>query len=192
MLNIFTYDSSKNRLEINEAEVFLIKEFKDLWDLERNKCKEDPEGYKKLRGFKELTYIYLAIDWRAPGSKDTPANRHTMAMEASELTLEEYEDPIFKSACRKYRELQDSSSVLGALLESYTNAIHKIRTFIDHIDYTERTDTGMPIFRIKDTLAEIQNLDKVLKAFEQVKARLKEEQEAENDLRGDQTEGLFD
>jgi hypothetical protein len=50
----------------------------------------------------------------------------------------------------------------------------------------------MPIFRIKDTLTEIQNLDKVLKAFEQVKARLKEEQEAENDLRGDQTEGLFD
>jgi hypothetical protein len=193
MLNIFSYDAVKNRIVINEAEVFLIKEFADLWDLERNKCDQDPEGFKKLRGFRELVYIYLAIDWRAPGSKDTPSNRHQNAIEASLLTDEEFEDPVFRAACRKYRELQDSSSILGKLVESYTNTIHKIRVFIDSIDYSERSETtGMPIFKVKDTLTEIQNLSKVLDALEQVKLKLKEEQEIANDLRGDQTEGLFD
>jgi len=105
MIKFFAYDSAKNKIIVNEPEVFLVKEFADLWTNERNKCPEDPKGEKKLRGFKELIYIYMAIDWGAPGSKDTPANRHKYAVEASGLTEEEMNDPIFKAACRKYKEL---------------------------------------------------------------------------------------
>jgi len=77
----------------------LVKEFADLWTNERNKCEEDPKGTQKLKGFKELVYIYLAIDWGAPGCKDTPANRHAAAVEASGLTEEELADPVFRAAC---------------------------------------------------------------------------------------------
>lgn len=192
MIKFFAYDSAENKIIINEPEILLVKEFADLWTNERNICKEDPTGKKKLRGFRELIYIYMAIDWGAPGSKDTPANRHKYALEASQLTDEEYNDPVFKAACKKYQYLQNSSSVIGQMVETYTNNIHKMQIFIDSIDYNERTDTGMPVFRIKDTLTEMQNLSKALQALKELEAQYKEEQDEASGLRGDTVAGLFD
>ena len=192
MIKFFAYDSAENKIIINEPEILLVKEFADLWTNERNICKEDPTGKKKLRGFRELVYIYMAIDWGAPGSKDTPANRHKYAMEASKLTQEEYDDPVFKAACKKYQDLQNSSSVIGQMVETYKNNIHKMKIFIDSINYNERTDTGAPVFRIKDTLTEMQNLSKALQALKELEAQYKEEQDEASGLRGDAVAGLFD
>jgi hypothetical protein len=83
MIKFFLYDSDQNKLIVNQPEVLLVKEFADLWTNERNICSEDPSGNERLRAFRELTYIYMAIDWGAPGSNDTPANRHLYALEAS-------------------------------------------------------------------------------------------------------------
>ena len=140
MIKFFAYDDSKNQIIVNEPEIFLVKEFADLWTNERNACKEDPTGNKKLRGFRELVYIYMAIDWGAPGSKDTPANRVAQALEASNLTQEELEDPVFKAACKKYQELQDASSTVGPMIQMFRNKLHEINVFIKSIDYNERTD----------------------------------------------------
>ena len=192
MIKFFAYDSAENKIIINEPEILLVKEFADLWTNERNICKEDPTGKKKLRGFRELVYIYMAIDWGAPGSKDTPANRHIQAMQASELTEEEYNDPVFRAACNKYRELQNSSSVIGQMVETYKNNIHKMKVFMDSIDYNERTDTGTPVFKIKDTLMEMQNLSKALQALKELEAQYKEEQEEASGLRGDKVKYMFD
>ena len=87
---------------------------------------EDPDGHKKLRGFKELVYIYMAIDWNAPGSKDTPTNRQKYALEASGLTKEDLEDPLLKAACKKYQELQDASSTVGPMIQTFRNKLHEI------------------------------------------------------------------
>ena len=192
MIKFFAYDSAENKIIINEPEILLVKEFADLWTNERNICKEDPTGKKKLRGFRELIYIYMAIDWGAPGSKDTPANRHKYALEASQLTDEEYNDPVFKAACKKYQELQNSSSVIGQMVETYQNNIHKMKIFIDSIDYNERTDAGTPVFRIKDTLTEMKNLSKALQSLKELEAQYKEEQDEASGLRGDTSPGLFD
>lgn len=192
MIKFFAYDSERNNIIVNEPEILLIKEFADLWTNERNICEQDPTGEQKLRGFRELVYIYIAIDWNAPGSKDTPANRHKAALEASGLTDEEYNDPIFRAACNKYKELQDSSSVIGQVVATYTNKIHEMQEFIKSIDYNERSDTGMPIFKIKDTLAEMQNLSKALDALKELENKYKAEQNENTGLRGDTTPGMFD
>ena len=54
-MNVFNYDSDHLQLEINEPEILLIKEFKALLDRDKTKT--------KTRVIKELTYIYLALDW---------------------------------------------------------------------------------------------------------------------------------
>lgn len=193
MIKFFSYDSQENKIIINEPEVLLVKEFADLWTDERNKCKQDPTGHQRLRGFRELIYIYMAIDWGAPGSKDTPATRHEQAMLAAGLTEEEYKDPVFQAACKKYQDLQNSSSIIGQMVETYKNNIHKMKIFIDNIDYNERVEgTGMPIFKIKDTLNEMQNLSKALAALKDLEAQYKEEQEEASGLRGDKRAGMFD
>ena len=192
MIKFFAYDNTENNIIVNEPEILLIKEFADLWTDDRNKCKEDPTGDKKIRGFKELVYIYMAIDWGAPGSKDTPANRHKYALEASGLSEEEYNDPIFRAACNKYKQLQNSSSVIGQIIETYVNKIHEMQEFIKSIDYNERTDTGVPIFKIKDTLTEMQSLDKAIDSLKNLENKYKEEQMEASGLRGNARAGLFD
>lgn len=67
-----------------------------------------------------------------------------------------------------------------------------MQTFIDSIDYNERKDTGEPIFKIKDTLTEMQNLSKALAALKDLEAQYKEEQEEASGLRGDKQAGMFD
>ena len=102
MIKFFSYDSSKNEIIINEPEILLVKEFADLWTNERNVTPEDQDGHLKTKAFRELIYIYMAIDWGAPGSKDTPENRRQQALEASQLTEGELKDPVFLAACKKY------------------------------------------------------------------------------------------
>ena len=192
MVKFFSYDSAHNKVIVNEEQIFLVKEFADLWTNERNSCPEDPTGDKKLRGFRELVYIYLAIDWTAPGSKDTPENRHLLAMDSSGLTEEEFNDETFRAACRRYKQLQDASSTFGKLAETYRNTVHKMQVFIDNIDYSERKDNGEPVFKIKDTLLEMQSLSKALDALEEFERKFRQEKEESSGLRGDQEAGYRD
>ena len=192
MIKFFAYDNSKNEIVINEPEILLVKEFADLWTNERNKCPEDPDGHKKLRGFREIVYIYMAIDWGAPGSKDTPDNRHKYAMEASGLTEEEFNDPVFKAACKKYQELQDSSSTVGPMIQMFRNKLHEIKLFIESIDYNERTDSGTPVFKVKETFDAMQQLSKVVVSLKQLEEEYKQEKEEQLGLRGDQMPGWKD
>lgn len=192
MIKFFDYDSSKNEIVINQPEILLVKEFSDLWTNERNITKSDPKGIKKERGFRELIYIYMAIDWGAPGSKDTPANRHKYALEASRLTDEEYNDPVFRAACKKYQELQDASSTVGPMIQMFRNKLHEIQLFIESIDYNERTDTGSLVFKVKETFDAMQQLPKILTALKQMEAEFKEEQDEITGLRGDTRPGARD
>ena len=46
MTQIFLYDNSTGSLKLDLHEILLVKEFDTLWDLERNKCKEDKKENK--------------------------------------------------------------------------------------------------------------------------------------------------
>jgi hypothetical protein len=63
MKKMFVYNNQTGEVELNEPEVLLIKEFAALWEVERNKCKEDPTGIERKRAFREFKYIWLMIDW---------------------------------------------------------------------------------------------------------------------------------
>jgi hypothetical protein len=59
-MNVFSYDNLNKSLELNEPELLLVKEFKTLIDRDKTKYRE--------QATKELTYIYLALDWKSPYS----------------------------------------------------------------------------------------------------------------------------
>ena len=60
-MNVFNYNTLTKQLEINEPELLLVKEFKAL-------IQRDKSVYKE-RVTRELSYIYLAIDWKSPYSQ---------------------------------------------------------------------------------------------------------------------------
>ena len=190
MIKFFVYDRQNNNITVNQPEVLLVKEFADLWTNERNKCPEDPSGEKRLKAFRELTYIYMAIDWGAPGSKDTPANRHKYALEASQLTDDEYNDPLFREACRKYRSLQDSNKSIKLLNAARNAADQFVDYFETIIDLNERDQNGKPVFSAEKVMKEMAQLSKVHEQLVALEAQVKQELEVQAGTRANVDEGF--
>jgi len=58
-----------------------------------------------LRAFREFTYIWLALSWKSIYSDYSEQERHEAALKDASLTEEEFNDPTFRAACRKFREI---------------------------------------------------------------------------------------
>lgn len=191
-MKFFLFDNSNNSVVINEPEVLLVKEFADLWSNDRNKTAKDKTGSKKTRAYKELTYIWLMCDWSSPYSDYTEQERHKEALRDAGLTEEEWNNPEFRAACRKYRELQESSRSLK-LIKSAQSVVDKITDYFTLLDLHERDEvSGKPIFKTKDIMAELSNVAGVVEQLKTLEILYKKEQEATSGLMGDVEIGFAD
>lgn len=190
-MTIFQYDNVSHKLVLNEPTILLIKEFGALMDEGRNKCKDDPNGNHKLRAFREFTYIYLMLDWQSHYAQFSEQERNTAAKQDADLTEEEYNDPIFRAACRKYRELQESARDIK-LIKAAQNKVDELIDYFNHgSDLSERTEDGKPIFKAKDIMSEMSLVSKVLDELEDLEARVKKKQKAVSGLRAGAVEGYI-
>lgn len=185
MINkIFVYDSANNRIELNTPEILLVKEFAALLEHNRNKCKEDPKGIYGLRAFREFTYIWLAISWDSVYSDYTEQERHQEALKDSNITEEEFNDSVFRAACRKYREIQESNKSIK-LLHAAQAMVDKFIDYFETADPLERDEqTGKPIYKVKDIQAEMKNLVDVHETMIQLEEQVKKQIETRTSLRG--------
>lgn len=180
-MNVFVYDNVNNLIEINECEILLIKEFKTLYDRDKSK--------NKSQLWKELTYIYLAIDWKSPYSQYTELERHQEALSDSGITEEEFNDPLFREACRKYRNLQDSNKSIK-LLNAARNAADQFAEYFETIiDLNERDQNGKPIFSAEKVMKEMAQLSKVHEQLTILESQVKQEMEIQTGTRAGVSEG---
>ena len=190
MLHIFQYDNENGKVQLDKGNILLIKEFADLMDNKRNICKEDNTGEKHLKAFREFTYIWLAIDWESFYKDYTNQERHKEALKDSKLTEEEWNDPIFRTACRKYKEIQESNRSIR-ILHASQKVVDKFIDYFNDINPQERDEiTGKPVWKVKDIQTELQNLPKVLDELKAVESQVKKEMEEQSQLRGGAVEGF--
>ena len=191
MQNIFQYDNVTSKVELNVPEILLVKEFGALLDNERNKSKQDPEGKFKLRAFREFTYIWLAIDWKSIFADYPEQERHQEALKNSGITEEEFNNPEFRAACRKYRSLQDETRSIKMLKAAQTT-VDKFIDYFTNIDPEERDPlTGKPIFKVKDIMAEIASLSKVQEELVNLEGQVKKEIAETSSIRGGAVDGFL-
>lgn len=191
-MKVFLFDNANNEVIVNEPEVLLIREFAALWTNERNKTKEDPKGLLKTRAKREFAYIWLMIDWASPYSNYTEQERHIDCLKDANISEEEWSDPVFRAACRKYRELQESSRSIK-LIKSAQGVVDRISDYFDNINLEERDPvTGRPIWKTKDVMAEMQSVSKVIEELKRLEDMYKKELEEESDVRGDAQVGFQD
>lgn len=188
--NIFQYDNMNNRIELNVPEILLVKEFAMLMEKSRNVCKEDPSGQYSLRAFREFTYIWLAIDWRSPYNDDTEQDRHEQSINDSNLTEEEFNNPEFRAACRKYRQIQESNRSIK-MLHAAQGMVDKFIDYFNTIDPVNDIDTqtGKPIYKVKDIMTEISNLHKVHEELKVLESMVKQDLTQTSSIRGGAIEG---
>lgn len=170
-MNLFNFNQITKQLEINEPEVLLIKEFKALVDRDKSKTKD--------RAMNELAYIYLAIDWKSPYNQYTEQERHMEALSDAGITEEQFNDPIFREACRKYRRLQDSNKSIQLLEAAKKGADQFIDYFETIVDLNERDANGKPVFDAEKLIKTMSSLHKVheelINLEDQVKKELTEQ-----------------
>ena len=188
--NIFQNDNVHNRVELNMPEILLVKEFSELVKCKRNICKEDPKGTQGLRAFREFTYIWLALDWKSPYSDYPEQERHKEALNDSGLTEEEFNNPEFRAACRKYRKLQDSCRSIKMLQAAQNTVDNFIDYFNTIVDLSERDVNGKPIFKTKDIIAEISSLSKVHEELKILESQVKKELMETSNIRAGAVEGF--
>lgn len=189
--NIFQYDNMHNRVELNMPEILLVKEFSELVKCERNICKEDPKGIKGLRAFREFTYIWLALDWKSPYSDYSEQERHKEALNDSGITEEEFNNPEFRAACRKYRQLQESNRSIKMLQAAQNTVDNFIDYFNTVVDLSERDANGKPVFKTKDIISEISSLSKVHEELKILEGQVKKEMMETTSIRGGATDGFL-
>ena len=189
--SIFQYDNVHNRIELNMPEILLVREFAELMKCERNICKEDPKGTYGLRAFREFTYIWLAIDWKSPYSDYAEQERHKEALSDSGITEEEFNNPEFRAACRKYRQLQESNRSIKMLQAAQNTVDNFIDYFNTVVDLSERDANGKPVFKTKDIISEISSLSKVHEELKILEGQVKKEMMETTSIRGGATDGFL-
>lgn len=192
MINkIFQYDGVNNRIELNVPEILLVREFARLMDKDRNITKEDPQGKYSLRAFREFTYIWLAIDWQSIYADYMEQDRHNEALRDSGLTEEEFNNPEFRAACRKYREIQESNRSIRLLRAAQITADKFVNYFMN-IDPEERDEeTNKPVYKVKDIMTEISNLSKVNEELKILESQCKKDLAESSQLRGGVSDGFI-
>lgn len=187
--DIFVYNNQINRVELNTPEILLVKEFADLLEPNRNKCKEDPSGKLGLRAFREFTYIWLAICWKSIYSDYDEQERHEEALKDAEMTDEEFNNPEFRAACRKFKAIQESNKSIR-LLHSANSMVDKFIDYFENADPMERDEqTGKPIYKVKDIQAEMKNLIDVHETMIELENQVKKQISEKSMIRGGAIEG---
>lgn len=188
--DIFVYNNQLNRVELNIPEILLVKEFSELLKPARNKCKEDPSGLEGLRAFREFTYIWLAICWKSVYSEYDEQERHREALKDAEITEEEFNNPEFRAACRKFRQIQESSLSIK-MLHAAQETVNKFIEYFNAVDPLERDEqTGKPVYKVKDIMTELSSLGKVHDELIDLESRVKKELAEKSTIRGGAVEGF--
>ena len=176
-LNVFDYDQGTGTVILNSADLAIIKEFKTL--IQRDKERAD----------REFTYIYLAIDWKSPYSNYSEQERHEAALQDASITEEEWNDPDFRAACRKYRAIQESNLAIRSLAAAKVT-INRFIDYFQSIDPQERDkQTGKPLYKVKDIMQEVTQMSKILDELKVLEDQAKKEMQESTQIRAGAVEG---
>jgi len=87
--------------------------------------------------------------------------------------------------------LQDSNLALRTLGAARVT-INKFIDYFQNLDPEERDEqTGKPIYKVKDIIAEISNMSKVLDELKTLEGIAKREMQEQSQIRGNATEGFL-
>ena len=189
-MNIWDYNQKTGRAQLLTADLVLIDEFKKLLEPSRNKCNEDPSGLEHIRGDREFTYIYLAIDWKSPYANYSNQEKHEAALKDAHISEEEWNNPEFRAACRKYVSIQDSNRYVR-LLQAAQEVTDKIIDYFHNVDLQEQDEQGKYLVKVKDVQAAMKEAADQIETLKQIESLVKKEVMEQSQIRGGAVEGFM-
>lgn len=189
-MNIWDYNQKTGRAQLVTADLVLIEEFKKLLEPSRNKCNEDPSGLEHIRADREFTYIYLAIDWKSPYANYSNQEKHEAALKDAHITEEEWNNPEFRAACRKYVAIQDSNRYVR-LLQAAQEVTDKIIDYFHNVDLQEQDEQGKYLVKVADVQKAMKEAADQIETLKQIESLVKKEVMEQSQIRGGAVEGFM-
>jgi hypothetical protein len=179
-MRLFDIDST-NRVII-DPEIRLIPAFKRI--IIRDKDRE-----KKL-AMKELAFIYFFCDYKSPIATFKEEDRRKEALLSAGLSEQHKIDVDIEHGIHEYLYRRDTMPI--QLLKSAYKTIEKAKDFLDNIDFTARNNRGDLEYSLKETMASIAGLGKLMAGLKELEDQVKKEETGDDRVRGGGKKGLFE
>lgn len=176
-MKIFEYKDFK--LQLNQPEILLVKEFADVIKADRSK--------DKSKSFRWFTYIYLMIDWSSPYVDYTDQLRKEKALSDAGLKEEDLEDKVFQAVYVKYDEIVNSNRILR-YAKSQWKLLDKIEEYVDSVDLTEIVESGPQkgklVHSVRDARDTVKQMPELIEKAKEVRKQVQEELKESTGARG--------
>ncbi len=159
-MSIFNFKSNK---VVIDPDKLVIPEFKAIWDRDKSKDKE--------QAFKELTYIYMLVDFKSAYQAYPEDIRESKIIEDFIKDSKWKPDNLISDAAKKYYALQETPTL--RMLNSAKLAVEKLSNYFKRSSPEDRSYT-----------ANLEKLGKIIESLDKLEERVKKEQAAENRVRG--------
>lgn len=176
---------------VPSEEAYAIHEFAQLLTLNYNKQPGDKQGRKRLRGTKELRFIFFYCDYRSEFAKYPEHDRKLEALAAADLPEDHPMSPELRDAVAQYKRLKETRPI--KLLNSARSVVDKLTLYFNTVELTKENAEGVIVINedvaAKDILANVSNLGKILKGLDELETQVKKQEAEGETYRGDAEPG---
>lgn len=149
-------------------EILLIYPFSEIWSRDKSKHKEV--------AIKEFSYICFLVSPRKtnPYAGYSTDTREEQLIKGLQLTNWKADD-LVKEGVRLYEEWLHNASVSMKYYGAVKKGIEQTINFFENIDFNERTDKGVPVYKIGEVIPALKSANEVLKSMTDLKERVEQE-----------------
>jgi len=150
-------------------EILLIFPFKEIWERDNSKNKE--------LAIKELSYIYFLVSPK----KSNPYSGYSEEIRGVKIIEglwkeETYEiNELVEIGIKKYQEFLEQASPSMRYFNAVKQGIEQTIKFFQNIDFSEKTDKGIPVYKISEVIPALKSANEVLKSMTDLQERVEQE-----------------
>jgi hypothetical protein len=149
-------------------ELLLISPFKELWERDNSKHKET--------AIREFSYICFLVSPRKtnPYAGYHPDVKKEKIIEG--VWKQAWEpDELVNEGVTLYEEWLMNASPSMRYYNAVKSGIEETINFFENVDFNERNDKGIPVYKIGEVIAALKSSNEVLKSMSDLKERVEQE-----------------
>lgn len=160
----------------------MVPEFKIIWDRDKSKNKDKAKT--------ELAYIYFLYHPMSQYLAYSSDEMEAIIVKDLFKTETYVPDNDLKQAIKKFKELSETPST--GLLTDARKAVSELRTFLRTVDLSERSKSGLPVYKASEVTKTLSDLDKVEDSLRKLEERVRKEEVSIEKARGGTLGGLME
>jgi hypothetical protein len=150
-------------------DILLIYPFNEIWNRDETK--------HKSIAINELAYIYYLVSPK----KTNPYSGYSNELKSKKIIegiwkqVEWTPDDLVKEAIATYAKWLEEAAPSMRYYNAVKSGVEQTINFFQNIDFNERTDKGLPVYKISEVIPALKSANEVLKSMTDLQERVEQE-----------------